>query len=119
MGWVCSSPRTGVPLASQPLRGEFGYKEPGLLLYLESRGRLYSFPYLVVQPSRGVVCDPFGTGRSPSDISQERGSCRFFSSSAAWPLSPEQILREIVASDESGRVKNGPANHNSDSRHCI
>ena len=30
-----------------------------------------------------------------------------------------QILREIVASDESGRVKNGPANHNSDSRHCI
>ena len=30
-----------------------------------------------------------------------------------------QILREIVASDESGRVKNGPANHDSDSRHCI
>ena len=30
-----------------------------------------------------------------------------------------QILRKIVASDESGRVKNGPANHNSDSRHCI
>ena len=30
-----------------------------------------------------------------------------------------QIPREIVASDESGRVKNGPANHNSDSRHCI
>ena len=30
-----------------------------------------------------------------------------------------QILREIVASDESGCVKNGPANHDSDSRHCI
>ena len=30
-----------------------------------------------------------------------------------------QILREIVASNESGRVKNGPANHDSDSRHCI
>ena len=30
-----------------------------------------------------------------------------------------QILREIVASDESGRVKNGPANHDSNSRHCI
>ena len=30
-----------------------------------------------------------------------------------------QILREIVASDESGRVKNGPANHDSDSRHCV
>ena len=30
-----------------------------------------------------------------------------------------QILREIVASDESGRVENGPANHDSDSRHCI
>ena len=30
-----------------------------------------------------------------------------------------QILCEIVASDESGRVENGPANHNSDSRHCI
>ena len=30
-----------------------------------------------------------------------------------------QILREIVASDESGRVKDGPANHDSDSRHCI
>ena len=30
-----------------------------------------------------------------------------------------QILRKIVASDESGRVKNGPANHDSDSRHCI
>ena len=30
-----------------------------------------------------------------------------------------QILRKIVASDESGRVKNGSANHNSDSRHCI
>ena len=30
-----------------------------------------------------------------------------------------QILREIVASDESGRVKNGPSNHDSDSRHCI
>ena len=70
MGWVCSSPRTGVPLASQPLLCEFGYKEPGLRLCLESRGRLCSFPYLVVQPSRGVVCDPFGTGRSPSDTSQ-------------------------------------------------
>ena len=30
-----------------------------------------------------------------------------------------QILREIIASDESGRVKDGPANHNSDSRHCV
>ena len=30
-----------------------------------------------------------------------------------------QILREIVASDESGRVEDGPANHNSDSRHCV
>ena len=30
-----------------------------------------------------------------------------------------QILCEIVASDESGCVKNGPANHDSDSRHCI
>ena len=30
-----------------------------------------------------------------------------------------QILREIVASNESGRVKNSPANHDSDSRHCI
>ena len=30
-----------------------------------------------------------------------------------------KILREIVASNESGRVKNGPANHDSDSRHCI
>ena len=26
---------------------------------------------------------------------------------------------KIVASDESGRVENGPANHDSDSRHCI
>ena len=30
-----------------------------------------------------------------------------------------KIPRKIVASDESGRVKNGPANHDSDSRHCI
>ena len=30
-----------------------------------------------------------------------------------------QILREIVASDESGRVEDGPANHNSDSCHCV
>ena len=30
-----------------------------------------------------------------------------------------KIPRKIVASDESSRVKNGPANHNSDSRHCI
>ena len=30
-----------------------------------------------------------------------------------------QILREIVASDESGRVEDGPANHDSDSRHCV
>ena len=30
-----------------------------------------------------------------------------------------QILREIVASDESGRVEDGSANHDSDSRHCI
>ena len=30
-----------------------------------------------------------------------------------------KIPREIVASDKSGRVKNGPANHDSDSRHCI
>ena len=30
-----------------------------------------------------------------------------------------KIPREIVASDESGRVKNGPTNHDSDSRHCI
>ena len=78
MGWVCSSPRTEVSLASLPLRGEFGYKAPGLRLYLESRGRLYSFPYLVVQPSRGVVCDPFGTGRSPSDTSQGPGRAASF-----------------------------------------
>ena len=30
-----------------------------------------------------------------------------------------QILREIVASDESGRVEDGPANHDSDSCHCV
>ena len=30
-----------------------------------------------------------------------------------------QILSEIVASDESGRVENGPANHGSDSCHCV
>ena len=30
-----------------------------------------------------------------------------------------QILREIVAPDESGRVENGPANHDSDRRHCV
>ena len=30
-----------------------------------------------------------------------------------------QILREIVASDESGGVKNGSANHDSDSHHCV
>ena len=118
MGWVCSSPRTGALLASQPLCGEFGYKAPGLRLYLESRGRLYFFPYLVVQPSRGVVCDPFGTGRSPSDISQGLDRASFF-----HPVRPGRCRRtdtsEIVASDESGRVKNGPANHDSDSRHCI
>ena len=30
-----------------------------------------------------------------------------------------QILRKIVASDESGRVEDGPANHDSNSRHCV
>ena len=30
-----------------------------------------------------------------------------------------QILREIVAADESGRVEDGPANHDSDSCHCV
>ena len=30
-----------------------------------------------------------------------------------------QILREIVAPDERGRVENDPANHNSDRRHCV
>ena len=30
-----------------------------------------------------------------------------------------QILREIVASDESGHVEDGPANHDSNSRHCV
>ena len=30
-----------------------------------------------------------------------------------------QILCEIVAPDESGRVENGPANHYSDRRHCV
>ena len=30
-----------------------------------------------------------------------------------------QILREIVAPDESGRVENSPANHDSDRRHCV
>ena len=30
-----------------------------------------------------------------------------------------QILREIVAADESGRVENGPADHDSDSCHCV
>ena len=118
MGWVCSSPRTGVPLASQPLRGEFGYKAPGLRLYLGSRGRLYSFPGLVVQPSRGVVCDPFGTGRSPLIfLKSEVVSLLFIQCGLAAVAG--QILCEIVASDESGRVKNGPANHDSDSRHCI
>ena len=94
MGWVCSSPRTGVPLASQPLRGEFGYKAPGLRLCLGSRGRLYSFPYLVVQPNRGVVCDPFGTGRSPSDISQERGRVASF-----HPVRPGRCRRTNTSQD--------------------
>ena len=30
-----------------------------------------------------------------------------------------QGLCEIVAADESGRVENGPANHDSDRRHCV
>ena len=30
-----------------------------------------------------------------------------------------QILCEIVAADESGRVENGPANHDSDCRHSV
>ena len=30
-----------------------------------------------------------------------------------------QILREVVASDESGRVEHGPTNHNSDRGHCV
>ena len=70
-----------------------------------------------MQPNPGVVCDPFGIGRSPSDTSQGPGRAASF-----HPVRPGlagQILREIVASDESGRVKNGPANHDSDSRHCI
>ena len=94
MGWVCSSPRTGVPLASPPLRGEFGYKVPGLRLCLESRGRLCSFPYLVVQPSRGVVCDPFGTGRSPSDTSQGPGRAAFF-----HPVRPGRCRRTDTSRD--------------------
>ena len=94
MGWACSSPRTGVPLASLPLRGEFGYKAPGLRLYLESRGRLCSFPYLVVQPSRGVVCDPFGTGRSPSDTSQGPNRAAFF-----HPVRPGRCRRTDTSRD--------------------
>ena len=30
-----------------------------------------------------------------------------------------QCFCEIVAADESGRVENGPADHDSDSRHCV
>ena len=79
---------------------------------------LCSFPYLVVQPSRGVVCDPFGTGRSPSELFKGEVVSLLFIQCCLAAVAG-QILREIVASDESGRVKNGPANHNSDSRHCI
>ena len=34
------------------------------------------------------------------------------------PAIARQILREIVAADESGRVEDGSANHDSDSCHC-
>ena len=30
-----------------------------------------------------------------------------------------QGFREIVAADESGRVENGPTNHDSNRRHCM
>ena len=114
MGKQISDWRAGFGKKNFPLRND--------LPNLEKKNRfviLFLVCYLVVQPSRGVVCDLFGTGRSPLWYFSRARSCRFFSSSAAWPLSPDRLLREIVASDESGRVKNGPANHNSDSRHCI
>ena len=94
MGWACSSLRAGVPRASQPLPGEFGYKAPGLRLCLGSRGRLCSFPYLVVQPSREVVCDPFGTGRSPSDTSQGPGRAASF-----HPVQPGRCRRTDTSRD--------------------
>ena len=70
--------------------GVFGCTKPGLRRYLRNRGKLCSFPGLVLPPSPGAVCDPFGIVRSPSDTSQGPG--RFFSSSAAWPLSPDRYF---------------------------
>ena len=65
-------------MAALPLLGASDYKAPGLGLYLRNRGRLCSFPDLVLQPSPGAVCDPFGIVRSPSDTSQEPGRAASF-----------------------------------------
>ena len=56
-----------------PLLCVLGCRGPGRSLYLGNRGRLYSFPDLVPQPSPGAVCDPFGIARRPSDTSQGQG----------------------------------------------
>ena len=65
-------------MAGLPLLGEFGCTKPRLRLYLGNRGRLDSFPDLVVPPSPGAACDPFGIERSPFDTSQGPGRAASF-----------------------------------------
>ena len=50
------------------------------------------FPDLVLQSSPGAVCDPFGIVRNLFDIFQGQGHVVFFSSRAAWALSPERAF---------------------------
>ena len=65
-------------MAGLPLLYVFGCTEPRQRLYLGNRGRLCSFPGLVLPPSPGAVCDPFGIVRNPSDTSQGPGRAASF-----------------------------------------
>ena len=73
MGWACSSQRTWALWGGLPLRCVFGCRGPGLGRCLGNHGKLCSFPDLVLPPSPGAVCDPFGIARSLVDTSQGPG----------------------------------------------
>ena len=60
-------------MAALPLLCVFGCRGPGRSLYLGNRERLDSFPDLVLPPSPGAVCDPFGIVRSLFDTFQGQG----------------------------------------------
>ena len=81
-------------MAALPWFCAFGCRGPGQSQCLGNRERLGSFPDLVLQPSPGALCDPFGIARNPFDAFQGQGHAVSFHPARLGPRHQTGLLRD-------------------------